>query len=224
MKGTAAAPIKIEAAKGAWGEEAIIESEEPVADATEETKEVETGPFVTPTQGTELALAKVKGSLISGLHCAVGEYETALRLLQKQIALIDPAPLKPVMHHVSMYSKPKFSLLANTATADLQLVDTAGRPVAPLKLGLLSSVHKKGMNFTTEGNFVEALKHFRRCIQMIPLSAAANEEQEKEIRKIIKSCAEYIIAMRCQIERQKQPPTVLFFFAIFAAIPKKHKI
>ena len=64
------------------------------------------------------------------------------------------------------------------------------------------------MNFTTEGNFVEAIKQFRNCIQMIPLFVASNSAQEKEAKELIKSCAEYITAMRCQIERQKQPQAV----------------
>jgi len=64
------------------------------------------------------------------------------------------------------------------------------------------------MNLTTDGNFVDALKEFRKCLQMIPLISAVNEEQEKEIRKLIKSCAEYITAMRCQVERQKQTSSV----------------
>lgn len=64
------------------------------------------------------------------------------------------------------------------------------------------------MNFTTEGNFVEAIRQFRNCIQIIPLFVASNATQEKEAKDLVKSCAEYITAMRCQIERQKQPPTV----------------
>jgi len=140
-------PVKITAAatsKGAWGEDEIIAVEEPQKPA-EEQKQAETaapGAFVTPTQGTEFALTKIKGSLISGLHCAIGEYETALRLLQKQIALINPVPLKPVMQHVHLYSKPRFALLANAVATDMQLVDSNGKPVIPIKISLLNSVHK----------------------------------------------------------------------------------
>ena len=68
------------------------------------------------------------------------------------------------------------------------------------------------MNYTTEGNFAEALKQFRKCIQTIPLTVAATEDQEKEVKNLVKSCAEYITAMRCQIERQKLPPTVSFYY------------
>ena len=144
-------PMNIDATKSAWGEEAIILPEEPVAKPEEKAKEATaevTGGFVTPTQGTELALIKIKGSLISGLHCAVGEYETALRLLQKQIALINPAPLKPAMQHTHMCAKPRFSLLANTLSADMQLVDINGKPVVPIKVGLLSTIHKVLIHLT----------------------------------------------------------------------------
>lgn len=64
------------------------------------------------------------------------------------------------------------------------------------------------MDCTTEGNFVEALAQFKKCIQMIPLSYAATQEQEEALRSLIKSCAEYIIGMQCQIKRQQEPPTV----------------
>lgn len=70
------------------------------------------------------------------------------------------------------------------------------------------------MNFTTEGNFSEAVKQFKKCIQIIPLFVAKNEAQEKEARILIKSCSEYITAMRCQIEKQKQPATVKFTILI----------
>ena len=201
----------IDVSKSGWKDETIIEAEEPAAkheEETEESAEQPAGAYVAPTHGTEFALAKIKGSLISGLHCAVGEYETALRLLQKQIALINPAPLKPTMLHVFACSKPRFSLLSNASTSDLQLVDAAGRPVVPIKLALITAVHKKGMGLTTDGNFPDAMKQFQKCIQMITLAVAANSEQEKEMKRLIKSCAEYITAMRCQVERQKQAATV----------------
>lgn len=64
------------------------------------------------------------------------------------------------------------------------------------------------MNLTTEGKFPEAVNYFRKCIQTVPFFVALNEEQEKEGRNLVKCCAEYITAMRCQIERLKQPPAV----------------
>lgn len=63
------------------------------------------------------------------------------------------------------------------------------------------------MNFTTEGKFADALKQFRNCLQMIPIFVANSAAQEKEAKNLAKSCAEYITAMRCQIERQKLPAT-----------------
>ncbi len=140
--------VKIDITKGAWVGDDIIIADEPAAKTEEKTgeeaeeAEAATGGFVSPTHGTEFALTRIKGSLLSGLHCAVGEYETALRLLQKQIALVNPAPLKPVMMHVSGYSKVRLGLLSNASASELQLVDSQGRPVVPIKVGLLQAVHK----------------------------------------------------------------------------------
>lgn len=70
------------------------------------------------------------------------------------------------------------------------------------------------MDYTTKGSFREALAEFKTCIQMVPLSYASSEEQEKTLRDLIKSCAEYITAVNCQIERQKQQPTVIVSLAL----------
>lgn len=46
------------------------------------------------------------------------------------------------------------------------------------------------------------------ALQLIPLTTASTEEQENELKKLIKSSSEYITAMRCQVERQKQSAEV----------------
>jgi coatomer protein complex subunit alpha (xenin) len=70
------------------------------------------------------------------------------------------------------------------------------------------------MDYTTNGKFPEALIQFKNCIQMIPLSHAVTKEEEEELRNLIKSCAEYITAMECQIRRQEEPPNVSSMLSI----------
>jgi len=129
--------VNIEDAKGGWAEPVDIEVDEP-----EEVKGEETGTFVAPTQGTELALSRIKNSLVSGLHCVVGEYETALRLLKKQIALINPEPLKPAMQHAYLYGKPRITTLPNIFSTEMQLVTNSKLPVAAIKVELLIAIHR----------------------------------------------------------------------------------
>lgn len=126
----------IDAAEIKWGDEAVIE-EEPVGENAQEAA----GAFVAPTQGTELALAKIKNSIVAGLHCAVGEYEIALRLLQKQIALTNAAPVKAGMKHTALFGRPKLNLLANTQSLSVQLVDAGKLPVVVVNASLLQSIY-----------------------------------------------------------------------------------
>lgn len=100
------------------------------------------GGFVAPSVGIDLALSKVKGSLLSGLHAAVGDYEMTFRLLQKQIALINPAPLKAALFHTFAINSAKVSLVTNATSANVQLLDNGGKPVSPIKLALLTAIHK----------------------------------------------------------------------------------
>ena len=118
-----------------WGDEAIIEEE-----SGEAAKE-ETGVFVAPTQGIELALSKIKNSIVAGLHCAAGEYEVALRLLQKQIALMDYKQIKEAMKFTAMYNKPRLVLLTNMPSLDIQLLDSLKQPIVPINTPLLQNAY-----------------------------------------------------------------------------------
>jgi hypothetical protein len=137
VKPQVTAKVNIEEAKGGWAETDEIDIEEP-----EEVKGEETGTFVAPTQGAELALTKIKNSLVSGLHCAVGEYEAALRLLQKQIALTNPQPLKAAMQHAYLYSKARITTLPNIFSTEMQLVTNSKLPVNAIKLELITAIHR----------------------------------------------------------------------------------
>lgn len=102
---------------------------------------------VAPTQGTELVLARIKNSIIAGLHCAAGEYEVALRLLQKQIALINYKPIKEGMKYTAIFSKPKIVLLPNTPAIDIQLVDPLKLPIVLINTPLLQSTYNVSSNY-----------------------------------------------------------------------------
>lgn len=135
---------KIDISKSQWNEEEIIVAEQPTEKKEEKKTDtnVKTGAFVAPSAGVDLATSKVKGSIISGLHCAVGDYESALRMLQKQIALINPAPLKAAMYHIFSCCSTRIQLVSNANSAVVKLVEANGKPESPIKLNLLTSIHK----------------------------------------------------------------------------------
>ena len=135
--------VNINAAKNNWGDDVDIPIDEPEESKGEEI-EAPTDTFVAPTQGTELAFITIKNSLVSGLHCALGEYETSLRLLQKQIALVNPKPLKLAMEHTFLYGKAKFTPIPNSFPSEIQLVNNAKIPIVAIQFELLNAIHKVG--------------------------------------------------------------------------------
>lgn len=123
-----------------WADDIEIEDED-IPEAPEGKVE-EPGTIVAPTQGTDMAFIKVKNSQVSGLHCAIGEYEGALRLLQKQIALVNPKPLRPVMQQACLYGRPRFTTLPNAFSTEIQLINSSKLPVVAIQFELLNSIHK----------------------------------------------------------------------------------
>lgn len=92
---------------------------------------------VAPSHGLDFALAQCKNSLVAGHFAALGKFEVALRLLQKQIAVVNPLPLKNGFVRTCLYSKAKLSLVPGLGRQTLQLIGSEGYP-----LGSLDNVSK----------------------------------------------------------------------------------
>jgi hypothetical protein len=154
--------MAIDVSTSKWIDEAVIEADQSAEPSKEQKNEEENngaGAVIAPTHGVDLALTKVKQSLLSGLHCAVGEFEAALRLLHKQIALINPTPLQPAMRHIFVSNSFRVPLLPNSASLDFHLVDLAARPLVPIKLTLLQALLKVD---AIEGHTVERNEQHHR--------------------------------------------------------------
>lgn len=60
-----------------------------------------------------------------------------------------------------------------------------------------------GIQLMTKGEFPNALKAFRACIQSVPLLALESAEQKAKVDAQIIKVVEYITAIRCEIERKR---------------------
>lgn len=80
-------------------------------------------------------------------------------------------------------------------------------PAFLITLSYLKKLYKEGFNDTTKGNFKGALLAFQKCIQHAALSVAENTEEEKEIKKLINNCVEYILAMKLELKRRDKNST-----------------
>lgn len=80
-------------------------------------------------------------------------------------------------------------------------------PAGIINLEFLKRIYKEGSTYTTKGNFKEALLSFQKCIQHAVLSVALTQEEEKEIKRLISNCVEYILAMKIEIKRRDKALT-----------------
>lgn len=84
-----------------WGEEIDLgELNTETLDSSQEQKTENQGTgeiFVPPTQGGNIFIGALRNTMLSGLHCAAGDFSAALNLLVKQIALINPEALRPII-------------------------------------------------------------------------------------------------------------------------------
>jgi len=90
-----------------------------------------------------------------------------------------------------------------------EMINEFGGPntISLVNLEFLKSIYKEGFSQTTSGNFSDALTSFQKCIQHAAISAAANLDEETEIKKLISSCVEYIIAMKTELRRRDKAVT-----------------
>lgn len=80
-------------------------------------------------------------------------------------------------------------------------------PICIVTQEYLKNMFKEGFNETTKGNFKDALVAFQKCVQFASVSFASTIEEENEIKKLISSSIEYIIAMRIELKRRNKNVT-----------------
>ena len=127
------------AEKASWGEDLDllippVSEPTPLPESNLNSSEV-------PSHGTEFATIKSKNSLHAGHHASLKMYETALRLLKKQIALVNPQPLKEAFLRVSMCGQMRIDIIPEMKGRCVQLVDKEGFPVVPLTLQLIRAIY-----------------------------------------------------------------------------------
>lgn len=164
-----------------------------------EEKEV----FVPPTRSNDPLKQITSSSLIPAHHVAIGDFKQALDLLKKQVGLSNPRPLRSIFAFIHSNSKISLPSLPKFPSINITLRTTdGGKPAGIINLDFLKKMFKEGSTNTTKGNFKQALISFQKCIQHAVLSVALTLNEEKEIKKLVNNCVEYILAMKIELKRR----------------------
>lgn len=127
--------------------------------------------FVTPTPGVPKSQSWVQNSSLAGDHVAAGSFDSAMRLLNRQLGIQNFAPLRNIFlesHLASqsllptLVSIPELPLFLERGWTDSAPVNAKGSPAILTKLSTLEEKLKVAYKTTTDGKFTEALRYVFR--------------------------------------------------------------
>lgn len=152
----------------------------------------------------------VRNSPLAADHAAAGAFESAMQLLNRQVAAVNFAPLKPLfltayrsahVHVPANASLPplEFHVRRNPETTELrEVLPAVSLEYEDLKAGELAEAY----SFFSRGKFAESLAAFRLILQKL-LLVVVKPDQADEVKDLVVSAREYIIGLTLETERRK---------------------
>jgi coatomer protein complex subunit alpha (xenin) len=195
--------------EGDWELESGMESElPPLAKPT-----VEGPPPVTLPRESPPARSLWLNSEIPADHAAAGSFETAMKLLNAQIGVVNFAPLKS--HFISLASATHVLLSALPSTSALEVplqrnwattpfsAAKEGLPVIAINFPQLVEKLQAGYRAFTGGKFQEALDLLRSILHALPLIALSNPAEAAEAKELIGIVVDYILGLQIELKRKE---------------------
>merc|ERR1719502_2493937 len=198
---------------GAWGDDGLDGLEgldgfdvgaEDAPAAAEKSSTVTVGDTA---QAKWLKKRKLAADLI-----AAGEFEEALNLLKRRIALVNIDPLEPLFKTAYWATCSSLPGLPQSPSLNWPLLASGslkGRDPSPMLLFTVQYVIdqvKEAYQKVSQGAFKDALTIFRSALQCIPLSFASDTKEEQMLTEMIEVCREYTNAMRLELTRKALDP------------------
>merc|ERR1711871_625935 len=158
--------------------------------------------FLSPQGGTSPVVSWCNDSSHAADHFAAGSVDSALQLLNRQIALVNASLIKPLA--LSAFLGCTAFLpglpLAPVSKSYLmrELSKPAGKPLpaVALKTTLLLDLLKQVYRSFTSAQFIECRQNLDTIIQSIPLVVAGSRTDTNDLKELLDVCREYITALR----------------------------
>lgn len=181
-------------------------------DSELDTQQATSSFFVAPTPGVPVSQRWSQKSGLAGEQAAAGSFETAMRLLHRQLGIVNFAPLKQPMINLSLGSHslvpglaglpPLVSAMGNNWSVE----DNPAPPKEPCTLQDMSQLEetlKRAYKLVTEGKFAEALKSFTSLLHLIPLLVVSSRKEVDDVKELHTIAREYTNALRIEIKRKE---------------------
>ena len=168
--------------------------------------------FVAPTAGMPVSQIWVQKSSLAAEHAAAGNFDTAMRLLSRQLGIKNFSPLKSLFLELQMgshsylrafSSAPVISLAVERGWSESASPNVRGPPALVFRFSQLDEKLKAGYKATTAGKFTEALRIFLSILHTIPLIVVETRREVDEVKELIIIVKEYVLGLQMELKRRE---------------------
>lgn len=168
--------------------------------------------FVTPTPGVPVSQIWTQKSSLAGEHAAAGNFDTAARLLNRQLGINNFGPLKSLFMDLYMGSHSYLYISASVPTVSLAIekgwresgsANLRNPPVMVFQFSQLDDKLKLAYRATTEGKFPEALRLFLSILHTIPLIVVESRREVDDVKELIMIAREYVLGLKMEFKRKE---------------------
>ncbi|RAL47359.1 hypothetical protein DM860_013324 [Cuscuta australis] len=200
-----------EEANGGWDLEDLdlpLESDTPKTATNASRSSV----FVAPTPGMPVSQIWMQKSSLAAEHAAAGNFDTAMRLLNRQLGIKNFSPLKQLFIdlHVGSHSfllafssAPVISTAVERGWSDSASPNVRGPPALVFNFSQLEEKLKAGYKLTTQGKFPEALRTFLNILHTIPVVVVESRREVDEVKELVVIVKEYVLALQMELKRKE---------------------
>lgn len=187
-----------------WGDEEI-----PLEDSEDE--EVFTD---APEGGFSETDTWVRDSPIAADHVAAGSLDSAMRLLNRQVGIVNFSPLQT--RFVQILQASKTYAPANIGLPSLPIHlrrnpeerdPRKSLPRLPRTVQEVKDLERQeGYRFVRANKLAEAVDHFREMMYMLLLTAATDQKDATEAEQLIEHCYQYVLGCSIELKRRELYP------------------
>nr|XP_004238316.1 coatomer subunit alpha-1 [Solanum lycopersicum] len=168
--------------------------------------------FVTPNPGMPVSQIWVQKSSLAAEHAAAGNFDTAMRLLSRQLGIKNFSPLKQLFADLHMgshtylrafSSAPVISLAIERGWSETASPNVRGPPALIFNFSQLEEKLKTAYRATTSGKFSDALRLFLSILHTIPLIVVESRREVDEVKELIVIVKEYVLGLQMEVKRKE---------------------
>ncbi|KAI7731312.1 hypothetical protein M8C21_002588, partial [Ambrosia artemisiifolia] len=178
----------------------------------ETPKATTTRSYVVPTPGMPVSQIWVQKSSLAAEHAAAGNFDTAMRLLNRQLGIKNFTPLKSLFIDLNMGShtylpacpsSPIISLAIERDWNESASPNVRRPPALVFSFSQLEDKLKAGYKATTAGKFTEALRLFMGILHTIPLIVVESRREVDEVKELVIIVKEYVLGLQMELKRRE---------------------